>query len=111
MTWRRVLRGVYFKTMREYATYILRCSDGSYYVGVTNSIEERLQQHHEGNDPTCYTYTRRPVEIMHVEYFDDIRDAIQREKQIKAWSRKKKEALIQENYAALQQSAKKIWKS
>lgn len=96
--------------MREYATYILRCSDGSFYTGVTNNIAERFRQHQEGMNPACYTYKRRPLQLLHVEYFDDIRDAIQREKQIKPWSRKKKEALIQENYEVLQQSAKKVWK-
>lgn len=93
--------------MHEYSTYILRCSDSSFYVGVTNDIETRVRQHEEGTDESCYTFKRRPLELVHVEYFNDIRDAIAREKQLKNWSRKKKEALIQGNESLLEHHAKK----
>ena len=93
--------------MREYATYILRCSDNSFYTGVTNNIEVRFGQHKAGINTDCYTYKRRPLELAHVEYFDDIRDAIAREKQIKTWSRAKKEALICGDEESLMENAKK----
>lgn len=93
--------------MREYATYILRCSDDSFYTGVMNNIEVRLGQHKAGINPDCYTYKRRPLELAHVEYFGDIRDAIAREKQIKPWNRAKKEALIRGDEESLMKNAKK----
>ena len=80
--------------MREYFVYILRCNDGSYYTGVTNNYSLRVSQHQEGIDPDCYTYERRPLELVHLEFFTQITEAISREKQIKRWSRAKKEALI-----------------
>jgi len=80
--------------MKTYYVYILRCADGSYYTGVTNNAERRLWEHQEGLIPGCYTNTRRPVKLVHVESGNDIGGAIFREKQIKGWSRKKKEALI-----------------
>jgi putative endonuclease len=82
--------------MNFYYTYILKCSDQSYYVGVTNDVERRLVEHQEGINVTCYTYSRRPIELVYFEKFIDIIQAIAREKQLKGWSRKKKEALIEE---------------
>ncbi len=74
--------------------YILRCSDGSYYTGITRrSVEERLSEHalglHEG-----YTFTRRPVTLVHAERYERIDEAIAAERRIKGWSRAKKEAYI-----------------
>jgi putative endonuclease len=88
--------------MREYCTYLLRCSDSSYYTGVTNNVERRLQEHMEGIDPSCYTFKRRPLTLVHQEFFHEIMDAIEREKQIKRWSRRKKEALIAQDAERLQ---------
>ena len=87
--------------MRDYFVYMLRCSDGSYYIGVTNNYELRIAQHQEGTDPECYTFTRRPLELVHLETFSEITDAIAREKQLKRWSRKKKEALMAKNWEEL----------
>jgi len=80
--------------MNEYFVYMLRCSDGSYYTGVTNDYRMRVSQHQEGLDRNCYTFKRRPVELVYLATFCDIRDAIAWEKRAKKWSRKKKEALI-----------------
>lgn len=85
----------------NYFVYILRCSDGSFYVGVTNDIDRRFAEHQDGYNPTSYTHGRRPVELMLVEWFQHIDQAIDREKQLKGWSRKKKEALIAGDTAAL----------
>ncbi|HVW66577.1 MAG TPA: GIY-YIG nuclease family protein [Candidatus Peribacteraceae bacterium] len=93
--------------MREFFVYILRCSDGSYYIGVTNNYEKRIAEHKEGFDPLCYTYKRRPLELIHLEIFSSILDAIHREKQLKRWSRKKKGALIMEHAEQLMFFAKR----
>jgi predicted GIY-YIG superfamily endonuclease len=74
--------------------YILRCADGSYYVGTTRTdLEVRLAQHQSGHFGG-YTSTRRPVVLVYSDCFDRIVDAIAAERQIKGWSRAKKEALI-----------------
>ncbi len=80
--------------MRTFWVYMLRCGDGSYYVGVTGNLEERIAMHKEGLDKNSYTYQHRPVELVYAEECDTINDAIRREKQLQGWSRKKKEALI-----------------
>ena len=90
----------------QYFVYILECSDTSYYTGVTNNIDLRVAQHEQGIDINCYTFLRRPLELKYVEVFTDINQAIAREKQVKGWSRKKKEALMQENWEALKEYSK-----
>ena len=96
--------------MNNYYTYILKCSDDSYYVGVTNNIERRIREHQEGKDTTSYTFTRRPLELVYYDTYFDINQAIAREKQLKKWSRKKKQALIEENSSSLIQLSKKNFK-
>jgi len=80
--------------MKKYYVYILECSDSSYYTGVTNNLERRIAEHNEGYDPKSYTYPRRPVKLLWFTDTNDVNYAILREKQIKGWTRKKKEALI-----------------
>ncbi len=89
--------------MYSYFVYILRCVDGSYYTGVTNNHHVRLFEHESGLHKTCYTYKRRPVELVFVAEFSEILQAIAFEKQVKGWSRKKKEALIAREYEKLPQ--------
>lgn len=91
--------------MKEYYVYILKCKDGSYYTGITNNIDRRLWEHQEGVNNGCYTYKRRPVELVYFETFNDVNQAINFEKQIKGWSRKKKEALIHENWGDMKMLA------
>ncbi len=74
--------------------YILKCSDDSYYTGLTNDPEVRLLQHNNGSNPKTYTFKRRPVEMVYCADFTDYNQAVLWEKQVKRWSRKKKEALI-----------------
>jgi putative endonuclease len=83
-----------FRTMKTYHVYILLCSDGMYYTGVTNNLDTRLQQHQNGIDPKAFTYKRRPVKLVFNEVFGDINQAIAFEKQVKGWRREKKEAII-----------------
>lgn len=73
--------------------YILKCSDNSYYVGSTNNLNVRLLQHQNGEGAN-HTKKNLPVELIYFEVFNRIDLAFYREKQIKGWSRKKKEALI-----------------
>ncbi|HET9030529.1 MAG TPA: GIY-YIG nuclease family protein [Candidatus Aquilonibacter sp.] len=80
--------------MKRYYVYMLKCSDGSFYVGVTSAIEVRIAQHQTGWNPRCYTHERRPVKLVHVSEFIDVHQAIAWEKQLKGWSRKKKIALM-----------------
>ena len=80
--------------MKIIFVYILRCSDESYYTGVTAHLEDRLKAHQNGKDHKSYTFSRRPLKLVYVEIFTSAFKAIKREKQIKGWSRAKKEALI-----------------
>ncbi len=86
--------------------YILECSDKSYYTGVTNNLERRLFEHNSGIQKG-YTSTRLPVRLLFSEEFNDPMTAIEREKQIKGWSRSKKEALIKNDYNLLIELSKK----
>ena len=81
-------------TMNTYYVYIVKCKDNSYYTGVTNDIERRIAEHNSGIDKNSYTFSRKPVELMFTYEFNDINQAIAFEKQLKGWSRKKKEAVI-----------------
>ncbi len=80
--------------------YILRCANGKYYTGSTKNLELRLAQHQAGEGAN-YTRKNLPVVLVYAEEFDRIDEAFYREKQVKGWSRKKKEALIKENELAL----------
>ena len=79
---------------KEYGVYIVECFDKSYYTGVTNNVGRRVWEHNNDENKSHYTYSRRPVKLKYIEIYQDINTAIAREKQIKKWTRKKKEALI-----------------
>ena len=91
--------------MKHYYVYILKCSDGFYYTGVTSDLETRLYQHETKFYPKCYTATRLPVNLVFWERFYKPMHAIGFEKQIKGWSRAKKEALIDGNWDSLKKLA------
>ena len=78
---------------QTYFFYILKCSDGSYYTGSTTNLENRIKAHNQGEGAT-HTAKRRPVRLVYHEQFTSFDDAEKRERQIKKWSRAKKEALI-----------------
>jgi len=81
--------------------YILRCADGSYYCGTArHGMELRVAEHNSGV-LGGYTSMRRPVVLMYSEWFQRITDAIAAERQIKGWSRAKKDALIRGEFGAL----------
>ncbi|MEK7451788.1 MAG: GIY-YIG nuclease family protein [Patescibacteria group bacterium] len=73
--------------------YILECVDGSYYVGFTTNIKERLMRHQE-KDASLWTTVRAPVVLVYVETHSSLMEARRRESQIKKWTRVKKERLI-----------------
>jgi putative endonuclease len=89
--------------------YILKCADGSFYIGITRTtLEIRVAQHNAGT-LGGYTATRRPVKLVYSQWFDRITDAIENERKLKKWSRAKKEAFIRGDYAALRQlSARRL---
>ncbi len=80
--------------------YILKCADNSYYTGSTDNLELRVAQHQagEGGD---YTSARLPVMLVYAREFQTHDEAFRWERQIKGWSRKQKEAIINGNYEAL----------
>lgn len=92
--------------MKPFVLYMLRCRDGSYYVGHTDDLDKRIQEHEDG---TCggYTATRRPVELVFVDEFPTREDALARERQLKGWRRAKKEALISRDWDKLQVLARR----
>jgi len=84
------------------SVYILRCADGSYYVGTCTNLRERIEKHQDGS-ASSHTRSRRPVSLAYSEAFTSAEAARARERQIKRWSRAKKEALIAGNLALLKQ--------
>jgi predicted GIY-YIG superfamily endonuclease len=89
------------KKPSSYFVYILRCADQSYYTGMTGDLASRIAQHKHGIDPAAYTYRRRPVELLWSIEFSNHDDAFTAERQIKGWTRKKKEALIRGDFDLL----------
>jgi putative endonuclease len=79
--------------------YMLRCSDGSYYVGSAtgDDLATRVHQHNAGSHKG-YTFSRRPVVLVWSEHFERITDGIAVERQLKGWSRAKKEALLRSDW-------------
>lgn len=92
--------------MKEYFVYLLKCNDSSYYIGLTSDLEQRFAEHQNGQGG-FYTASRLPVQLMFVQSFASKDDAIVIERQLKGWSRKKKEALIKQNWNQIKVLAKK----
>lgn len=74
-------------------TYILKCSDDTYYTGWTNDLEKRVQVHNQGKGAK-YTKPRLPVEVAYYETFESKEEAMRRECEIKKLTRSQKELLI-----------------
>ncbi len=79
----------------------MKCVDNSYYTGHTDNLENRIMQHHYKHFPACYTATRLPVHLVFTEEFNTREEALASEKQIKGWSRRKKEALINNDWKTI----------
>lgn len=78
---------------KQYYIYILRNHSGTFYIGVTNNLVRRLKEH-KRKSSVSFTYRYRINMLIYYEVYDNPRDAIAREKQLKNWSRKKKIILI-----------------
>jgi LAO/AO transport system kinase len=90
--------------MKPFFVYLLRCSDGSFYVGHTDELELRVAQHQTG-DVEGYTQTRRPVVMVWCQETASRLEALSAERQIKGWGRAKKEALIAGDWDAVKRHA------
>lgn len=85
---------------QTFIVYILRCSDGSFYVGHTHDINERVQVHNNGLR-AAWTAARRPVVLLYQEHYPTEAEAVARERQLKGWSSRKKLALIENDTRTL----------
>jgi len=92
--------------VRLYYVYMLRCFDGTFYVGVTNNVERRVAKHDYGTFPTCYTYNRRPLRLVSVSEFHWVEEAIAFEKRLKSWSHRKKRAFAEQKWPDLTRYAR-----
>ncbi|MDT0184711.1 GIY-YIG nuclease family protein [Microbacterium sp. ARD31] len=90
-------------------TYILECSDGSFYVGSTWNIERRIWEHNEGLGAE-YTKRRRPVRLAWAGEFERVDEAFAFEKQVQGWRRDKRLALIEGRWADLPELAAGYWR-
>lgn len=88
--------------MKSYVVYILKCSDDSFYTGITGNFEQRFLQHQQGYFKNCYTFNRRPLKLEYNLEFNDVIQAILFEKRLKGWCRAKKLALIKDDFDTIQ---------
>jgi len=89
------------KHQKQYVVYVLECGDGSYYTGITASLDQRFREHQNGVDAKAYTFSRRPVNLVWSQSFATEQEAFVTERQIKGWSRAKKEALIRGDWEGI----------
>jgi predicted GIY-YIG superfamily endonuclease len=85
--------------------YILHCNDGSYYTGHTDDLEKRIAEH-EAGEGAVYTSTRLPVRLEFSQGFSSRDEALACERQIKGWSRKKKEAMMRGDWGEVSRVAR-----
>ena len=93
--------------MKVFQIYILICADESYYVGMTSDLEKRMTRHDNGFYENSYTSSRRPVRLVFNQKCRNFKTTMLLEKQIKKWSRAKKEALISGEFELLPELSKK----
>ena len=91
-------------------TYILKCSDNSYYIGSTVVLERRVSEHQLGLGAE-YTRKRRPVELVWAGEFARVDQAFAFEKQVQGWSRRKREALIEGRLSHLPFLSSRSWET
>src|ERR1044071_5890021 len=89
----------------SFYVYIVRCADNSYYTGHTDNLEERIAKHQSGQIEG-FTSRRLPVAVLFSEDFSTREEALACERQIKGWSRKKKEALIRGDWVEVSRLAR-----
>jgi putative endonuclease len=81
------------KPPKQTFLYIAKCKDGSYYTGITMDIEKRFALHNSGKGAK-YTAARRPITLVYSESLESLSSALKRERQIKQWTRARKDALV-----------------
>jgi len=89
------------KNKMKFFAYIARCSDNSLYTGYTTNIEKREAKHNKG-DGAKYTRSRRPIKIIYFEEYNTRAEAMKREREIKKFSKKRKEQLTTQTYKKCQ---------
>ncbi|MBK9530950.1 MAG: 5-(carboxyamino)imidazole ribonucleotide synthase [Chitinophagaceae bacterium] len=92
----------YHTPQKTYYVYIILCYDKTYYMGLTDDLIRRFEEHVNGIYESCYTFKRRPLTLKYYESIPFLPDAIEREAQIKGWSKAKKLALVEGNFHKLQ---------
>ena len=86
--------------------YMLRCNDGTFYVGSTRDLHTRLNLHSEGNG-AAYTRRRLPVTLVYATEFENVADAFAMEKRVQGWSHAKRQALIDGDWDEIRRLSKK----
>lgn len=87
-----------------YHFYILRCSDNSLYCGMTSNLEKRLKEHNSNSSKGAkYLRAKKPVVVVYSETYPDIKTAMNREFQVKKWTKVKKEALVKGDLVLLKE--------
>lgn len=77
-----------------YYVYIVRCADNTFYTGITNDLEKRIENHNTSKTGAKYTRTRRPVELIYKVAYENQSLAKKREAEIKNLTRAQKTKLI-----------------
>lgn len=88
---------------------MLKCSDNSYYVGLTFNLEKRIAEH-RAKLGGSYTSIRLPIEVVYVQDFASKDEALAAERQLKGWSRAKKDAFLKGDWSKISQLSKKKFK-
>jgi predicted GIY-YIG superfamily endonuclease len=92
--------------LSAYYVYILRCADGSFYVGSAQDLNARVKSHNDGRG-AAHTFKHSPVRLIYSEAFPSENEAVTRERQLKRWSHGKKEALVAGDLVRLKQLSKR----
>ncbi|MDE2024218.1 MAG: GIY-YIG nuclease family protein [Gammaproteobacteria bacterium] len=88
-----------------FTLYVLECADGTFYIGHTDNLSRRLQQH-EQSKVDAYTARRLPLKLIHAEEFESRYEALTMERKLKGWSRAKKQAYMSGDWEAVAKLAK-----
>jgi predicted GIY-YIG superfamily endonuclease len=86
--------------MLDFYVYILKCSDGTYYTGHTDNLEKRIAEHTD-NTYECYTSSRLPISVVFVQEFASRAEALEAERRIKKWGKRKKDALVYKGWEGI----------
>ena len=93
--------------MKLYYVFILKCSDETFYTGITSNLDKRMIEHNTGKHKHSYTFNRRPLTLEFYAEFTNVNIAIGNERQFKKWSKAKKQALINVEFEKLPNLSKK----